>query len=87
MRSDVQSGRDCKHTSTSFRLILLITHVKLRAVTHLLLLCVINKKSYGMEALESINRLEGKLNKREKGTGHRNKLGAAWTLSLVAAAL
>lgn len=33
-----------KHTSVSFRLILLIGCVKLEVVTLLLLLCVINKK-------------------------------------------
>lgn len=76
-----------KHTSASFRLILLIACAKLGVVTLLLLLCVINKKSYGMEGLKSISRLKGKLNKEKRGTGHRDKLGAAWTLLLVAAAL
>lgn len=73
MRSSVRSGWDpcCKHASSTFKLILLITHVKLRAVTLLLLLCVINKKCYGVEALESIGWFEGKLNKerREQGSG------------------
>lgn len=58
-----------KHTSASFRLIVLITCVELRVLTLLLLLCVINKKSYGMKALESINWLKGKLNEERTGQG------------------
>lgn len=73
--SGVMAGRDpyCKdqrkHTSASFRLILLIACAKLGVVTLLLLLCVINKKSYGMEGLESISGLKGKLNKKRRGQG------------------
>lgn len=74
-RSGIQSRRDpyCKdhrkHTSASFRLILLIACVKLGVVTLLLLLCVINKRSYGMEGLESISELKRKLNKERRGQG------------------
>lgn len=56
-----------KHASTSPRLILLIAHEKLGVMTSLLLLCVINKRSYGMEGVESIRWLKGKLDKEGRG--------------------
>lgn len=56
-------------------------------MTLLLLLCLINKKSYGLEGTGINKRPLREIKRGEKGTGHGHKLGAARTLLLVAAAL